>query len=117
MAIKETIKNDVAVLIVSGKLMGGPETLEVHEHVKSLISDGIKKIVIDLGKVKWMNSSGLGALMASLSSIKNAGGTLKLANVTEKVQSLFMITQLITIFETYQSVDRAVASFLGENKK
>ena len=67
---------------------------------------------IDLSKVKWMNSSGLGALMASLTTLRNAGGDLKLANVTKKIESLLLITKLITVFETYESVDRAVASFL-----
>jgi anti-sigma B factor antagonist len=58
-----------------------------------------------------MNSSGLGALMGSLTTTRNAGGELKLANVTEKVQSLFMITKLITIFSTYDSVEDAVGDF------
>jgi anti-sigma B factor antagonist len=117
MAIKETIKEDVAILTISGKLMGGPETQQVHEHIKSLIAEGIKKVVIDLGKVKWLNSAGLGVFIASLTSLKKVGGNLKLANATRKVQSLFMITQLITIFENYKTVDRAVASFLGKGKK
>jgi len=71
-----------------------------------------KIIPIDLSKVKWMNSSGLGALMAGLTTLRNAGGDLKLANVTKKIESLLLITKLITVFETYESVDRAVASFL-----
>jgi anti-sigma B factor antagonist len=111
MAIKEKMQGDVALIALSGKLMGGPETMEVHEKVKELVGKKVNKIVIDLGKVKWMNSSGLGALMGSLTTIKNAGGELKLANVTDKVQSLFMITKLITIFETFDSVDAASASF------
>ena len=56
MAVKEKIQGDVAVVQVSGKLMGGDETKEVHEKVKSLLADGLKKLVIDLSKVKWMNS-------------------------------------------------------------
>jgi anti-sigma B factor antagonist len=111
MKIKEKIEGDVAVLQISGKLMGGPETQELHDHIKGLIADNIKKIVIDLSKVKWMNSSGLGVLMASYTTVKNKGGELKLANVTEKVNNLLMITQLITIFKTFETVERAVASF------
>ena len=65
-------------------------------------------------KVKWMNSSGLGILMASWGSVCREGGNLKLANVTEKVHSLLIITQVITFFETYKSVDRAVASYKSE---
>ncbi len=111
MAIREKIQGDVGILTLSGKLMGGPETMEVHEKVKELVGKNIKKIVVDLGKVKWMNSSGLGALMGSLTTTKSAGGELKLTNVTDKVQSLFMITKLITIFETFDSVEEAIASF------
>jgi len=109
--IKEEIRGDVAVISLSGKLMGGPETSEFHDHIKGLIADGMKKVVVDLGKVKWLNSSGLGALMGAYTSLKNAGGDLKLAQVTERVQSILMITKLITIFDTYESAERAVASF------
>ena len=111
MSVKEKITGDIAVLIVSGKLMGGEETKEVHEKAKSLIADGIKKIVIDLSKVKWLNSSGLGMLISCLTSVQNSEGTLKIAGATDKVNSLFMITKLITVFDTYESVDRATATF------
>jgi anti-sigma B factor antagonist len=74
------------------------------------MKDGISKVVIDLGGVKWINSSGLGVLMAAMTTLKNSEGQMKLANVTEKVESLLMITQLIRIFETFDSVDRAVSS-------
>ncbi|MBN1779845.1 STAS domain-containing protein [bacterium] len=103
--------NDVAVMIVRGKLMGGPETISVHEQVKELIDQGTKKVVIDLSHVAWMNSSGLGTMMGCLTSLKNANGDLKLAGVTEKVKSLFMITKLITIFETYNTAEEAAAAF------
>jgi anti-sigma B factor antagonist len=111
MQIAEQKQGEVAILALKGKLMGGPETQAVHDKVKELAENGVKKVVVDLGKVKWMNSSGLGALMGSLTTMRNAGGELKLAAVTEKVQSLFMITKLITIFETFDSVEDAVSSF------
>jgi len=94
--------------------MGGPETTALHDHIRSLMGDNISKVVIDLGGVKWINSSGLGVLMAAMTTLKNAGGQMKLANVTEKVESLLMITQLMRIFETYETVDRAVSS-MSEN--
>ena len=100
-----------AVLDVRGNLMGGPETISVHDKVKELIEIDRKNVVIDLSRVKWMNSSGLGTIMGCLTSLKNAGGELKLCGVTEKVKSLFMITKLITLFETYGTVDEAVKAF------
>lgn len=102
---------DVSVLVVKGNLMGGPETIAVHEKVKELIEQKKIKIVIDLSHVKWMNSSGLGTMMGCMTSLKNAGGDLKLCGVTEKVKSLFMVTKLITIFDTYDSVEDAVSAF------
>ena len=110
MKIKEKIENHVAILTLSGKMMGGPETTSLHDHIRGLVNDGITKVVIDLSGVKWINSSGLGVLMAVMTTLKNAGGMMKLANITEKVESLLMITQLMRIFETYDSVERAVAS-------
>jgi len=114
MKIKESIHGKVAVISPSGNLMGGSDTTDLHDHVKSLIADGIKNVVIDLGKVTWMNSSGLGSLIACMTSVKNAGGALRLSGVTDKVNSLLMITQLIRIFDTYGTADRAVAAFQEE---
>ncbi len=111
MKIKEKMVGDVAVLYLSGNMMGGPDTAAVHDKVKSLIADGIKKIVIDLKGVKWMNSSGLGVLMSCLGTATKNEAELKLASVTDKVQSILMVTKLIEIFDTYENADRAVASF------
>lgn len=111
MSLKEQMNGDVAVIELKGKLMGGPETSEIHTKVKELIANGAKKVVADVGKVSWMNSTGLGALMGAMTSLRNAGGDLKLANITEKVESLFVITKLVTIFDTFETVDEAVAAF------
>ena len=111
MNIKEKMHGDVAVVALRGNLMGEPDTTEVREKIYSLLQDDVKKIVLDLGKVKWINSSGLGSLIAAMTSVKNKGGEMRLANITEKVESIFMITQLIKVFKTYETVDRAVGSF------
>ncbi len=111
MSCKEEVHGDVYVLMIKGKLMGGTETTEIHDRVKQLTQVGVKKIVLDLGQVKWMNSSGLGALMSSMTTAKNAGGNLRLSSVAEKVESLLIITQLLKIFKTYSTVEEAVKSF------
>jgi anti-sigma B factor antagonist len=111
MQIKEQMKGDVAVIELKGKLMGGPETTAVHEKVKQLVEKGVTSVVIDLGKVTWMNSTGLGALMGSMTTLKSAKGDLKLSRVTDKVKSLFMITKLITIFDTFDTIEEAVQAF------
>ncbi|MBN1465038.1 STAS domain-containing protein [candidate division KSB1 bacterium] len=111
MAIKEEMKAGVSILEIKGKLMGGPETTEIHSRVKELVANGVKKVVIDLGKVSWMNSTGLGALMSSLTTMRNAQGDLKIARATDKVKSLFMVTKLITIFDSHDTVEDALQAF------
>jgi anti-sigma B factor antagonist len=111
MNIKEKIIGDVVVLSLKGNLMGEPDTTDLRDKIYSLLQDDFVNIVLDLAKVKWVNSSGLGTLISSMTSIKNKGGEMRLANVTDKVESLFVITQLIKVFKTYESIDRAVASF------
>lgn len=102
---------DATVLTVKGNMMGGPETIAVHDKVKELIEKNKNKVIIDLSNVKWMNSSGLGTMMGCLTSLKNANGDMKLCGVTEKVKSLFMITKLITLFETYATAEEAIKAF------
>jgi anti-sigma B factor antagonist len=111
MALNEVMHGDVAVLELKGKLMGGPETVEIHEKIKELIGQGAKKVVADVNKVSWMNSTGLGALIGAMSSLRNSGGDLKLARITENVENLFVITKLVTIFDTFDTVEEAVNAF------
>ena len=114
MKIKESFKDNVAILTMKGDMMGGPDTGKLHDKIKSLISDDVTKVVIDLSHVKYMNSSGLGILMASFGTIAKVNGMIKLAGATEKVKSLLIITQLIQFFDDFENVDHAVASFLTE---
>ena len=102
---------DVMVLEPKGKIMGGPDATRLHDQLHEFIDQNKKKVVIDLAKVDWMNSTGLGILISGLTTLRNNGGELKLANVTQKIQSLLTITKLITVFESYDSVEDAVASF------
>ena len=111
MQIKEDIRGDVAVLTVKGALMSGPEVSGFHDHIKRLLKDGLCKVVVDFAKVKWFGSAMLGVLTASLTTLRNAGGDMRLTGVTKKIDSILMVTQLSGIFRTLDSVDRAVASF------
>ncbi|UCD17944.1 MAG: STAS domain-containing protein, partial [Candidatus Zixiibacteriota bacterium] len=91
--------------------MGGPDATILHEKLHECIEKGQKKVVIDLARVEWMNSTGLGILISGLTTLRNNGGELKLANVTDKIQSLLTITKLVTVFEAFDSIDDAVGSF------
>jgi anti-sigma B factor antagonist len=111
MKLTDRIVNDVVILEPKGKIMGGPDATLLHDKLHEFIDQNKKKVVIDLGKVEWMNSTGLGILISGLTTMRNNGGELKLAGVTEKIESLLTITKLITVFENYDSVDQAIGSF------
>jgi anti-sigma B factor antagonist len=102
----------VVVLEPKGKIMGGPDATMMKETLHEMVSHNKKKVVIDLAGVEWMNSTGLGILISSLSTIKTKGGELRLANITEKIESLLTITKLITVFDTHDSVEEAVDAFM-----
>ena len=111
MKIKEKMYDDIAVLSVTEELIGQLESRELHKHINNMISNGIKKFVIDLSEVKWLSSSGLGVLVASRNIVTEKKGNLKLVGATEKVQSLLALTQLIQLFEITDTVKQAIASF------
>jgi len=111
MTLKEKMHGSVPVISLKGNLIGEPDTENVRDKIYSLLQEGFNNIVIDMKGVRWISSSGLGTLIAALTSVRNKSGDLRLSNITEKVESLFAITQLVKVFKTYETVDRAVASF------
>ena len=111
MKIKTAEKYGAVVISLKGNVMGGPDSQEFSDLLHNLLDENKKNIIVDLGNVKFMNSTGLGMLISGYTSVKNNGGSLKLANATEKINSLLVITKLITIFENFNSVDEAIESF------
>ena len=111
MKINEKLSDEIIILQLSGKIMGGPDATLLNDKLYELMETGKTKVVADLEKVNWMNSSGLGILIGGLTTMRNNGGDLKLANITERIQSLLMVTKLLTVFETFDSVEKAVESF------
>jgi len=107
MKFADSLDNDIVIFEVSGKIMGGEETTMFHGRIHEYITQNKKKIVIDLAKVEWMNSVGLGMLISALTTVKNAGGRLVLANITTIV-SVLTITRLINVFEHFDSRKDAV---------
>lgn len=99
------------VIVFKGKVMGGPDAVSLNEKLHELIEDDKTNVVVDLSKVNFMNSSGLGMLIGALTTMRKAGGDLRIANATDKIESLLVITKLITVFKHYQSLDEAVESF------
>lgn len=111
MKIKVSEKYEAVVIELKGNVMGGPEAQEFSDLLHKFLDEGKKHVVVDLASVKFMNSSGLGMLISGFTTMKNGGGALKLANATEKINSLLVITKLITIFENFDSIEEAVKSF------
>ncbi len=111
MKTKVNERYEAVVIELKGNVMGGEDTKEFNDLLHKLIDEGKKNIVVDLSDVKFMNSSGLGMMIGGLTTMKKSGGNLKLARVTEKIESLLIITKLITIFEFYENVDEAIKSF------
>jgi anti-sigma B factor antagonist len=111
--IKRRTEDDVVILEVSGKVMGGPDADRFKAEIAELASGGAKKLLIDLSDVPWMNSSGVGILISAYTSMKNAGAQVKFLNINERVKSILMVTKLLTVFESYYSREDALASFRG----
>jgi anti-sigma B factor antagonist len=109
--LKERQAGDVTILDLSGKVTIGEGSVQLREAVRGLLDGGKKKILLNLGDVSYVDSSGIGELVSSYTTTNNNGGQLKLLNLTKKIQDLLMITKLLTVFETYDNEEAAVASF------
>ncbi|MFI5252648.1 MAG: STAS domain-containing protein [Bacteroidota bacterium] len=101
----------IVVLSLNGSVMGGPDASALNDELHKLVAKKKKKVVLDLSGVQSMNSSGLGMLIGALTTMKNAGGELKIAAPSSKIENLLVITKLTTVFELYPSVKKAVESF------
>jgi anti-sigma B factor antagonist len=99
------------IIEFKGNVMGGPDAVSLNEQLHELIENEKTNVVVNLEKVKFMNSSGLGMLIGALTTMRKAGGDLRIANATDKIESLLIITKLISVFKHYKSLDEAVASF------
>ncbi|NCQ36112.1 STAS domain-containing protein [bacterium] len=110
MKVKQKPLDKVMVLELSGKIMGGPDFDLFKGEITDLIDKGFKDVVLDFGGVPWINSTGLGILITGHLSMKNAGGTVRICNVRERVLSIFYISQLEKVFQVFPTVEEALAS-------
>ena len=106
-----TERDGVVIISLSGKIMGGPEAGQINDQINNLIDAGKIRIIIDLKQVEWMNSSGLGILIGAITTLRNNGGKMILANVSERIENLLKITKLISVFEIEKDVDKAITAF------
>ena len=111
MQIHEREANDVTVLDLHGKLTLGEGDELLRDKINSLVHQGRKKIVLNLAEVPYIDSAGLGEIVRTYTTVSRQGGSLKLLNLTKRIQDLLAITKLLTVFETFDIEADAVKSF------
>jgi anti-sigma B factor antagonist len=111
MKINTRTIGDVQILDWSGKITLGEGTMSVRNAVRDILQSGGKKIILNLADVSYIDSSGIGELVSSYTTVTNNGGKFKLLSLTKKIQELLAITKLLTVFETFDNEQAALASF------
>ena len=111
MKISRREEGAVVVIEPKGKITIGEGDVLLREEITKLLSEEKKHLVLDLGGISYMDSAGVGELVSVYTSVKNRGGELKLACLTKKIKDLLQITQLMTIFDTYETTQEAVSAF------
>ena len=113
MALKLTNRevDGISVVALEGRIVLGEESNALREKVKSLLAGGKKNIVLNMDNVTYIDSAGLGTLVASHHSAKTQGAALKLSNLGSKFQEVLQVTKLLTVFDVYDSETAAVRSF------
>jgi len=110
--ISERTVGDVVIVEVSGKItLGDGGDMALKDKMGSLIQQGQKKVLLNLGDVSYVDSAGLGEIVQSYATVTKNGGALKLLNVTKRIKDLLSITKLLTVFDTFDSEAEALASF------
>ena len=109
--ISERPVGDVTILDMDGKITIGEGSVALRTAIRRLLEEGKKKILLNLAKVGYIDSSGIGELVSSYTAINKESGELKLLNLTQKLQDLLTITKLLTVFDVYESEQEALASY------
>lgn len=107
MKVKQREAHGVVILDLNGKLTGGPEAESFRTIFKTLIEEGRKDIVINLKKVDWINSTGLGILISGYTTVRKAGGDLVLCNVGDRIDSILYVTKLNLLFQAFDNEEAA----------
>lgn len=109
--IRERQAGDVTILDMDGKITIGEGSVAVRSAIRRLLEEGKKKILLNVAGVGYVDSSGIGELVSSYTTINREGGQLKLLNLTQKIQDLLAITKLLTVFDVYEDEATALNSF------
>jgi anti-sigma B factor antagonist len=101
----------ITIVDLSGRITLGEGSVVLRDTIKDLLSKGQKKILLNLGDVSYIDSSGIGELVSAFTSVRNQGGELKLLHLTKKVHDLLQITKLYTVFDVKDDEAGAIAAF------
>jgi len=113
MSMKVAIRqvDGITILDLSGRITLGEGSITLRDSVRDVLAKGSKKILLNLGQITYIDSSGIGELVSAFTSVKNAGGELKLLNLTQKVHDLLQITKLYTVFDIWDNEASAIGAF------
>jgi anti-sigma B factor antagonist len=111
MEIAERTVDDVTVLDLKGKMTLGEGDELLKDKINSMLANGRKKLILNLEGVPYIDSAGLGEIVRTYTTVSRQGGSLKLLNLTKRIEDLLSITKLLTVFETFDAEDEAVKSF------
>jgi len=109
--IEEKEKSGVTILQLAGRVTLGDESSALRSKIKEVLAQGKTRLIIDLADVSYIDSAGLGTLVAGYTSAQNLGASMKLANLTKRFNEQLHITKLVTVFDVYKTVEDAVKSF------
>ena len=111
MKISSRTEGDVLIYAFKGGLEGGPDTYAIKDQIKESLETGQRKFLFNLDKVDFVNSTGIGIMTSTYSTISSAGGELKLCNANSKVAKIMMVTKLLEVFDSYEDEASALAAF------
>jgi len=114
--VKTRKVDNIVVMDLSGKLTIGEPVMQLRDALRAQVAGGDSKFIVNLGEVSYVDSSGLGELVSSYTTVRNKGGDVKLLKLTAKIKDLLQMTKLLTVFDVYDDEAKAVASLKGSAK-
>ena len=109
--VKERQAGDVTILDLNGEVRIGEGSIALRDAIRTLAGEGKNKVLLNLAGVKYIDSSGIGELIANYTTLSRQGGQLKLLSLTDKIQNLLVITKLLTVFDAFDDEAEALKSF------
>jgi anti-sigma B factor antagonist len=104
-------KNDIVIVALKSSLEGGPDTYQIRDDVKAKLGEGERSFILDMKDAGFVNSTGIGVVVSMLSSVKSAGGNLRVCGVSDRARRAFVTTGVLQLFDVYDDLDEAIKAF------